>query len=202
MMNSLYNGISGMTNAQEALNSNSNNMSNINTVAYKSDTISFADMMYQRGHGTGVNIVDVDKSFTQGGLKVTSNTYDMAINGDGFFAVQDESVDKTFYTRAGNFKMGSDGTLQMPNGYKVMGASIDIPSVISTNPLVTEFDNSYEKFLVSQSISTDANLISINASATDYTKTATETGSSGANYKTAGALIRDIDALATEYKLF
>lgn len=200
MMDSYYNGISGLTNAQNALSSQSNNISNINTIAYKSDTVSFADLMYQNGTGKGASIVDINKNYVQGELKVSSNAYDLAIKGEGFFTVKDPILDKTFYTRAGNFKMGEDGTLQMPSGHKVMGVSIDAPTVVSTNPLVTQLDNNYGIFLASQTISTDSELKSINTAATNYLKTVATTGSSGSNYKTEGALIRDIDALSAEYR--
>ncbi len=200
MMDSLYTGISGLTSAQQALNAGTNNISNINTVAYKADVVSFADLMYQNGSGKGTSIVNIEKDFVQGELKITANEYDMAIKGDGFFNVYDVMDNEVYYTRAGNFRMGVDGTLQMPSGQQVMGLSIDAPSVVSTNDSITEFGDSHDIFLASQSIHTSDTLISINAASTDYMTTVTSTGVSGTNYKTEGSLIRDIDALTSVYR--
>ncbi len=200
MVDSLYNGISGLDSFQKSLNTESNNISNINTVAYKSDVISFADMMYQNSYGKGTAIVNIDKNFAQGSLKITGNVYDMAIEGDGFFTVNDQKINETFYTRAGNFNMGVDGVLKMPSGHHVMGLSIDAPEVISTNPAVTRYGASHTNFLATQNISSPTVLTSINAVATDYTKTSTTSGDSGTNYKTASSKIRDVDALANEYR--
>jgi flagellar hook protein FlgE len=85
MIDAMYNGISGLNSSQTALNSESNNLANINTVAYKSDQISFADQMYQAQMGKGVKVDTIDKSFAQGNMKITNGTYDMAIKGQGFF---------------------------------------------------------------------------------------------------------------------
>ena len=88
MIGALYNGISGLSAFQQALNTESNNISNVNTSGYKADSVTFADMMYQQGVGKGASLQSVQKSFTQGNLKVTGNPYDMAIDGKGFFMVK------------------------------------------------------------------------------------------------------------------
>lgn len=199
MIDALYNGISGLSIYQKALNSESNNISNVNTVAFKSDKISFADMMYQNGFGKGGQVASISKDFTQGNMKITGNTYDMAIAGDGYFTVQN-STDSTFYTRAGNFKMGVDGTLQTANGLQVMGLSTDSPTTVGTNANITTFGSTHTNFLATQSISSDSQLQTINAKATDYQSSAKSSGTSGAGYKTASSKISDIEALSTEYR--
>ncbi len=85
MISSLYNGISGLDSFQKALNVESNNISNVNTVGFKSDRISFADMMYQDGIGKGSSTQSVQKDFSNGSYKQTGNDYDVAIEGNGFF---------------------------------------------------------------------------------------------------------------------
>lgn len=116
MMDALYNGITGLNTFQNALNSEANNVANINTVGYKAGTISFADQLY----GNGVRIETVNKNFSQSELKMTGNPYDMAVEGSGFFAVKD-NIGTVNYTRAGNFRMAVDGTLQTLNDYNVLG---------------------------------------------------------------------------------
>ncbi|XPV53069.1 MAG: flagellar hook-basal body complex protein [Halarcobacter ebronensis] len=79
--------------------------------------------MYQSGgYGKGATIQTVEKDFSQGGLKITGNDLDVAIDGRGFFLVKDQLTGEEFYTRAGNFKVGSNGTLQtVDNGMTVQG---------------------------------------------------------------------------------
>ena len=200
MLDSLYSGISGLDSFQKTLNTESNNISNVNTIAYKSDVVSFADLMYQDGIGKGTSIINVKKDFTQGDFKLTGNAYDMAIDGDGFFSVQDPKTSDFYYTRAGNFGMGVDGFLQTPSGEQVMGLTIEAPEVVSTNASVTQFGNAHSSFLGTQNISTDTVLQNINAKATNYIETAVASGISGDGYKSASSKVRDVEALATAYR--
>ena len=200
MLDSLYSGISGLDSFQKTLNTEANNISNINTVAYKSDTVSFADLMYQDGYGKGTSIVNINKDFTQGEIKITNNAYDMAIEGRGFFTVQDTLKDDTYFTRAGNFGMGVDGFLQTPSGEKVMGVTIDAPTVISTNESTSQFGNSHTSFLATQNISSTNILQTVNAKATNYNETAVSSGISGDGYKSSAAKVRDVEILATAYR--
>ena len=117
MISGLWNGISGLNTFEKALSVQSNNVSNSNTIAHKSDVISFEDMMYQSRYGKGVSVQSVEKNFEQGSIKITNNSLDVAIEGDGFFVVSDPgNPDNNYYTRAGNFKIGTDGSVtQVPN---------------------------------------------------------------------------------------
>lgn len=202
MIDALYNGISGLNGFQTALNAESNNISNVNTVAYKSDNISFADQMYQTSIGKGVSVETIDKNFKQGNLKVTSGSYDMAIDGKGFFIVKGDNAELQ-YTRAGNFRMSEDGTLRLANGYQVQGIPSTSSSVLSTGT-DKMFTNEYSNFISSQIIkSNNDNLIeTINSKATDYTATASNDtdDKKGAGYKTKEGKIRDIEALSTAYR--
>ena len=201
MIGALYNGISGLSAFQQALNSESNNISNVNTAGYKSDSVTFADMMYQQGIGKGASLQSVQKSFTQGNLKITGNPYDMAIDGKGFFMVKGQR-EEIYYTRAGDFRMGTDGTLQTPSGLNVMGFPIGPVSSVSSNPLITQFTSAYDKYLGSQLVIEDSEVLTFNARATDYTSSATSdlSAMSGNGYKTAGSKVADVEALATYYR--
>lgn len=210
MIGGLWNGITGLNTFEKALNVESNNATNVNTVGYKEDVINFADLMYQNTlsshYGKGSTVSSVSKAmYQQGGIKITDNPYDVAIEGKGYFIVENlnsKGERETFYTRAGNFKIAEDGTLQTQNNMNVLGInSIKTPN--STNDTL-EFNNNYSNFVASQSIGNVNNLITINAKATDYKTSAVseenidEQGSYSS--KSKSAKINDIDVLITDYK--
>lgn len=137
MMRSLFSGVSGLKNHQTRMDVVGHNISNVNTYGYKTQRVTFQDMLSQtmsgaskpeenRGGvnpkqvGLGMTIASIDRIFTQGSLQTTGNQTDVAISGDGFFVVADG--DKKYYTRAGTFGIDKDGTLVNPaNGLKVQG---------------------------------------------------------------------------------
>ncbi len=75
--------------------------------------------------GMGVKPVATQKIFTQGDYQSTGNSFDMAIEGDGFFQVDDNG--ETVYTRAGNFKVNKDGILCTTQGLKLI-PEVSVPS--------------------------------------------------------------------------
>lgn len=199
MIGGLWNGLSGLSSFEKALNVESNNITNVNTVAYKSDDIKFEDLMYQNGYGKGSSVQTVDKNVTQGSLNLTGNSYDIAINGKGYFIVANRTDGDISYTRAGNFQMASDGLLQTASGEKVLGLTPQTNTVISSNNNEQLFTSDYNNFIASQSVSTDTFTKSINAKATNYLESATSSGISGSGYKSADAKVSDIDALISNY---
>lgn len=205
MISGLWNGITGLNSFEKALETQSNNVSNSNTIGYKSDEISFEDLMYQSRYGKGVAIQGVEKQFTQGSIKVTGNNLDVAIDGDGFFMVQeprtksDGTIEiETFYTRAGNFTMGSDGTLQTSDGRRVIGSPTTVSRVVSSDNN-QQFNSNYTSFIASKAVASSEFYQTINAKSTDYTKTAEDSGISGQGFKTANSKTADISALITDY---
>jgi flagellar hook protein FlgE len=206
MVGALWTGISGLDGAQRALDNESNNIANVNTLGYKASRIAFSDQMYQDNIGKGVSTFDVEKLYTQGNLKVTGVGYDLALSGDGFFQVSDGN--EFFYTRAGNFRMGENGELQNAGEYSVQGwamSAIDITDsaqFTSTDSNATKFTNDYNKLLGNTIIRDSTSIETIVARATDYTETARSddvTTFTGANYKTASTKISDVELLITEY---
>lgn len=199
MISGLYNGLSGIYASSSSVNVAANNISNVNTIGHKEDEITFQDMLYKNGnYGKGVSQESIEKTFRQGGIKDTSNPYDFAIEGKGFFIVNDTATGQSYYTRAGNFTESSDGTLVNGEGLVVQGVQTEIISTTSSNDIV-EFGDTYTKHLASSIITQEDRTISINAKATDYTKTATDVGVSGQNYKSATSVVSDIEALKTDY---
>ena len=209
MIGALWTGISGLSSQQTALDNESNNIANVNTVGYKSSRISFADQMYQDSIGKGSKVLDAEKLYTQGNLNLTGVDYDMALSGDGFFTVADKSASGTsenYYTRAGNFRMGDNGTLQDAAGNEVQGwpmSAIDSDNdVTSTNPNVSIFTNDYTKLLSSKIIEHSNYVETITAKATDYSASAmsdAESVFSGAGLKTKSAKISDVEAAISDY---
>lgn len=200
MISGMWNGISGLNAFEKALSAESNNVANVNTIGHKSDSVSFQDLMYQNGYGKGTNIQSVEKDFTQGNLKLTGNTFDVAISGKGFFLVEDPRTNDIYFTRAGNFKMGSDGTLQSTDGMKVHGIQSQGSTVVNTDPADTQFTSNYSNFLGSDTITTNNLIQTINARSTNFNQTAVDSGVSGQGFKTASSKINDIQALITNYK--
>jgi flagellar hook protein FlgE len=209
MISALWTGISGLSTSQVALDNESNNIANVNTVGYKASRVSFADQIYQDGIGKGSKIQGAEKQYTQGTMQVTGAEYDMALNGDGFFVVANKSSSGTsenYYTRAGNFRMGENGTLQDANGNEVQGwaiSPIDVnDDVISTNSNVTNFTNDYTVLAGNQIVQYSTSIDTYAAKMTDYTQSAkadSEDVFTGAGYKTQSSKITDIEALIVNY---
>ncbi|QKF68066.1 flagellar hook protein, epsilonproteobacterial variant [Arcobacter venerupis] len=209
MIGALWTGISGLASQQKALDNESNNIANVNTIGYKASRISFADQMYQDRIGKGSTVLDAEKLYTQGGTKLTGVNYDMALNGDGFFTVMKSSTSggsETFYTRAGNFRMGDNGTLQDSAGNEVQGwmmSPIDSQNdVTSTNPNTSVFTSDFTKPLASRIIRHGTYIETITAKATDYNLTAKSDSStvfSGDGGKTKSSKVSDIEAAIKDY---
>lgn len=200
MIGSLWNGVSGLSAFEKALNVESNNSTNVNTIGHKADDIKFENMMYENGYGKGTSISSVSKIMTQGNLKQTNNNYDVAIEGKGYFIISDRKTNDTYYTRAGNFYMAEDGLLQTQNGMKVLGLTPQSNNIVTSDSTKTKFDDSYTENIVAQTIGNPNFLQTINARATNYTTSAVDKGVSGDGLKTKSAQIIDIDALITDYK--
>jgi flagellar hook protein FlgE len=210
MIGALWTGISGLSSHQTALDNEAHNIANVNTVGYKASRIAFADQMYQDRIGKGSKVLDAEKIYEQGNLKVTGVSYDVALSGDGFFTVSDKNngggTAETFYTRAGNFRMGDNGTLQDAAGNEVQGwimSQIDSDAdVVSTNPNITKFTSDYTKLVSSQVVSHATYVETITAKTTDYNTTSKAdslTVFTGAGYKTESGKIADIEELSKAY---
>ncbi|MCG3663614.1 flagellar hook-basal body complex protein [Aliarcobacter butzleri] len=207
MIGALWTGVSGLASQTTAIDNESNNVANVNTVGYKASRISFADQIYQNQIGKGSYVQDAEKLFTQGSMKVTGVDYDVALQGDGFFTVINKNTlgtAETFYTRAGNLRMGDSGTLQTADGYEVQGwamSSIDEKNdVISTNSNATRFTSAFTKNIDSAIIKHNDYIETIAAKTTNVDETTKSDSTavfSGAGQKTKASKLKDIE-LATE----
>lgn len=121
--------LTGLQADSTALNTIGNNLANLNTTAYKGQTTSFEDLFYQQigssgsGNplevGVGTKVSGTTTDFTAGSIATTSSAANMALQGDGFFVVEQGGVQSL--TRAGNFQLDSQGNLTTIDGQNVMG---------------------------------------------------------------------------------
>lgn len=205
MISALWTGIAGLASQQTALDNESNNIANVNTVGYKASRVSFADLMYQDSIGKGASVTSAEKQYTQGSLNITGSSYDMALDGDGFFVVANKNFSGTsenYYTRAGNFRMGTTGTLQDSSGNNVQGWAVSSAlNVTSTNSNLNSFTDAFSEIAGNQVIQFSNKIQTYAAKMSDYT-TSTKSDStelSGSGIKTQSAKISDIEALITNY---
>lgn len=141
MIRSLYAAVSGLKNHQNRMDVIGNNISNVNTTAFKTSRVNFEDMLSQTIRGAsdeqvqslGVNaaqigigsmISTIDMIFNQGTIQYTGRPLDVAISGEGFFVVENDE-DKQFITRDGSFSIDKGGNLVNNLGYKVLDSSGD-----------------------------------------------------------------------------
>lgn len=132
MGSALWTGISGLNASSKELDVIANNLANTNTVGFKSSTTYFADVLSQSISGgssgtlqvgRGVSVTEVQTQFSAGSFETTGVATDVAIDGDGFFMVNDADGG-TYFTRAGAFRLNSEGLLVDINGYAVQGKEI------------------------------------------------------------------------------
>ncbi|RYF70298.1 MAG: flagellar hook-basal body complex protein, partial [Comamonadaceae bacterium] len=127
--------LSGLNAATRSLDVIGHNIANAGTVGMKSSRAEFAEIYASSAGsiggtntGLGVDVAAVSQQFSQGTLAVTGNDLDVAINGGGFFQVQNTDG-STAYTRAGNFKLDKSGAIITNTGAQVMGYPTDIAGV-------------------------------------------------------------------------
>ncbi len=148
MRDSSLSALFGALSNEMRMSSIANNLANVNTTAYKKDTMAFHDVFTRFAHDYVVStethlrgkemfpdpkimakprLADQQVDFTQGSLQKTGNQLDFALSGEGFFKVQ--AGDGTLYTRAGNFLVDSAGTLVTQQGEAVLvdGGPFSVP---------------------------------------------------------------------------
>jgi len=140
LSSSLYTGISGLQSNSEAMSVIGNNISNSNTVGFKSSSTLFSDLLSasissasgssQVGRGTEISTVKT--AFSQGTFQTTSSGTDLAIEGDGFFMVSASDSSEVLYTRNGAFSFDASGYLVNAEGYRVQGKSYNADGTLSS----------------------------------------------------------------------
>ncbi|MCH5254799.1 MAG: flagellar hook-basal body complex protein, partial [Lachnospiraceae bacterium] len=168
MMRSLFSGVAGLRTHQTRMDVIGNNIANVNTTAYKSQSMVFSDLLYQttqaasganaatgrggtnaRQIGLGAKTAAINTAITtQGSAQSTNNPFDIMITGDAFFIVSNGS--QNFFTRDGSFTVDGMGNLVMSStGYTVMGWQVDeetgeiLPDTVSALRVMSEQNLTY-----------------------------------------------------------
>ena len=162
-MSSYSTALSGLLANTTALDVVSDNLANMNTQGFKSDSATFEDAMNDATAslqiGAGVGGTNTVRNFTQGTITTTSNPLDAAIQGNGFFVVQG-SAGNTMYTRDGSFSLSSSGQLVDSAGDLVQGwmASNGTVNASGTTGAITVPLLSSQPPVATTTMSLDANL--------------------------------------------
>lgn len=138
MMRSLYSGVSGLKVHQTKMDVIGNNISNVNTIGFKSSQVNFSDILYQTSSdatgpnaeartaginakkiGLGASVSSISTVTTSGGSQRTDNALDIMIEGNQFFIV--DKGGQNYFTKAGDFTIDASGLLCNTGGCKVMG---------------------------------------------------------------------------------
>jgi len=126
-LTSLYAGVSGLNVNGDAISVIGNNIANSNTIGFKSGRVQFQDIVSQSlgggaassQIGRGAHTGNITTLFTQSSFETTSRTTDLAIDGEGFFVVNDNGIN--YYTRAGDFIFDKDGFMVNSSELRVQG---------------------------------------------------------------------------------
>lgn len=142
----LYTAATGMEAMETKLDVIAHNLANVNTTAFKRGRANFEDLLYRHevlpgsqdaagnltatgtSIGIGTKVSSIQTDFRQGAFQQTGNTLDVAIEGPGFFQVQDTSGE-TIYTRSGNFSVNDQGALVLGSAStgRLLEPNINIP---------------------------------------------------------------------------
>lgn len=129
--NALYTGSSGLQAFGESVRVIGDNIANVNSLGFKAQSVVFSDVLSQtvgvtRSNianqvGSGVRIGQISRDQQQGSIENTTNATDLAINGNGMFALNDPASGQTYYSRAGAFFLDKDSNLIDGQGFVVQG---------------------------------------------------------------------------------
>jgi flagellar hook protein FlgE len=188
IFDALNTAVGGLQSQSFALQNISGNIANTSTIGYKGIDTSFEDLIPDatspsRQVAGGVTAFAQATITSQGTVSTTTVATNMAINGDGFFSVQQSSgtIDNvptftgvTDYTRRGDFQVNANGNLVNGAGYYLMGVAVDpkTGNVTGSVPTVLQFQNNFIPAQSTTSISYAANLPSTPTTATSATSAA------------------------------
>lgn len=181
MLASMYSGVSGLGAHQQRMNVIANDIANVNTVGYKQSNVTFREALVDtlispavgtpgRQLGLGVQMGTTTRDFGRGALTETGITSNMAVQGEGFFAVQAidpataTAVGDTYYTRAGDYVMDvkNDTTIHLilPDGKALLGVDGEPINLKTGMPAASE--------LVSFAIAYDGSIVTTDADGNNY----------------------------------
>jgi flagellar hook protein FlgE len=139
ILTGMFTAVTGLNAYGNAMSVIGNNIANVGTVGYKSSRATFAELVSASlagGSGAdqiglGVFLNDIQPNFTQGSLTTTGNTFDLAIDGNGFYLLND-TAGASFYSRAGQFKVNNLGQVVDASGFLLQGYQADVNGSITS----------------------------------------------------------------------
>ena len=138
---SFYTALTGLKGAQTDISTTSNNIANVGSSGFKKSRAEFGDIfgstpLQTNNVGSGTLTKSVKQQFSQGNITQSTNTLDMAISGQGFFAMQGGgNAGQTVYTRNGAFSVNDDGFIVDSNGQFLLGYPVDTAGAVSDKTL-------------------------------------------------------------------
>jgi len=156
MLKSLFSGVSGLQSHQIAMDVESNNIANVNTIGFKYSRANFSDLLAQTNQiatapqgdlggknnvqiGLGATVASITRIHSQGSIQNTDKNTDVAIQGDGFFILSGDDGNTYKYSRSGDFKFDANGNFVDNNGFVIQGWLRDeiTGNVDSTAPIAS-----------------------------------------------------------------
>ena len=148
MIRSMYSAVSGLRAHQTMMDVVGNNIANVNTTGFKKSDAIFQDVLSQTLNGAGAPTAElggtnaaqiglgaqlgaIAQNFLQGALQNTGRDLDLALQGDGFFSLEESGAQ--LYTRAGSFFVDSNGNLVSSSGAFVQGWTADNTGAVATS---------------------------------------------------------------------
>lgn len=214
LIKSLNSGVSGLKGFQTKMDTIGNNIANVDTTGFKSSRVTFSELMNENIGGSGggdsapslsnqvglgVRVASVDRDFSQGTIENTGKATDLAIQGDGYFVVNDGAQD--LMTRAGNFVFNKDGNLVDQSGNYVQGynanASGNILGGGATDNIRVDFENVLEPQTTS-AVNLGGNL-SADTSTTQVVQSQSAFTNSSGNIASASTKLNDLSQTNTAF---
>lgn len=138
---SFYTSLTGLNAATKELSVTSNNIANTATTGFKRSQAEFSDIFattpsskVSNISGAGVALKGVQQQFTQGNIESSGNVLDLAISGDGFFALQ-TTDGSNVYTRNGGFMLDTNNNVVNGLGQQLLGKAVDVTSGAASGAL-------------------------------------------------------------------
>jgi flagellar hook protein FlgE len=138
---SFYTALTGLKGAQTDISTTSNNIANVGSNGFKKSRAEFGDIfgstpLQAKSVGVGTLTKSITQQFSQGNISTSSNSLDMAISGQGFFALQaGGNAQQTVYTRNGAFNVDDTGFIVDSNGQFLLGYPVDDDGAVSDKTL-------------------------------------------------------------------
>ena len=138
---SFFTALTGLKGAQTDISTTSNNIANVGSNGFKKSRAEFGDIfgstpLQSQTVGQGTATKGIVQQFSQGNITTSSNTLDMAISGQGFFAMESGGVaSQTVYTRNGSFNVDDSGFIVDSNGQFLLGYPVDSDGSVADKTL-------------------------------------------------------------------